>query len=222
MRLNERNICDGLDLLRAIETNSAAATFLDPQYRELLDKMAYGNEGERQAGRHAQVQMTAEVIAEFATEIARIVRPSGHVFQWVDKHGIINYAAAPTFALDWIVDAVTWDKTRIGMGYRTRKRSEHLLIHQKPPRRAKGIWTDHSIPDVWPERQPKGHPHAKPIDLMRRLVLAVTKPGDLIVDPCAGSFNLLGICQEAGRDFLGCDIVDVAAPLQEPPNDRAQ
>jgi site-specific DNA-methyltransferase (adenine-specific) len=214
MRLNSRNIGDGLDLLCGTETNFAAAVFFDPQYRALLDKMAYGNQL-KQVGRHNQVQMSAATIADFAIEIARIVRPSGHVFQWVDKLGIINYAAAPTFALDWVVDAITWDKVRIGLGYRTRKRSEHLLIHQKPPRRAKGIWTDHGIPDVWAEKQPKDHPHAKPIDLQRRLVLAVTKPGDLIVDPCAGSFNLLEICRETGRDFLGCDIVDATAPLRE-------
>ena len=214
MRLNTHNVGDGLDLLRGTETNSAAAVFFDPQYRALLDKMAYGNQL-KQVGRHAQIQMSTETIADFAIEIAKILRPSGHVFQWVDKLGIISYGAAPTFAIDWTVDAITWDKGRIGLGYRTRKRSEHLLIHQKPPRRAKGIWVDHGIPDVWCEKQPKGHPHAKPIELKRRLILAVTKPGDLIVDPCAGSFNLLDICRETDRDFLGCDIVDAAAPLRE-------
>jgi site-specific DNA-methyltransferase (adenine-specific) len=188
--------------------------FFDPQYRALLDKMAYGNQL-KQVGRHAQVHMSAETIAEFAAEISRILKPSGHIFQWVDKLGIINYAAAPTFALDWVVDAITWDKIRIGLGYRTRKRSEHLLIHQKFPRRAKGIWVDHGIPDVWCEKQPKGHPHAKPIDLQRRLLLSVTKPGDLIVDPAAGGFGLLGICREIGRNFLGCDINEAPEPQRE-------
>ena len=102
---------------------------------------------------------------------------------------------------------ITWDKLRFGMGYRARQRGEYLMICQKPPRRAKGIWRDHGIPDVWPEKKiTKRHPHAKPLELQSRILLAVTKQGDLVVDPCAGGYGVLEICQNAGRDFLGCDV----------------
>lgn len=59
---------------------------------------------------------------------------------------------------------VTWDKQRIGMGYRTRWRSEHLVVLQKAPRKAKGVWKVHTIPDVWRESVP-GHRrvHPKPV-----------------------------------------------------------
>ena len=43
-------IC-GLELLKQIEDSSIALCFFDPQYRGVLDKMKYGNEGERQKGR---------------------------------------------------------------------------------------------------------------------------------------------------------------------------
>ena len=33
------------------------------------------------------------------------------------------------------------------------------------------------------------HPHIKPAGLIRRLIAAVTAPGDLIIDPAAGSFR---------------------------------
>ena len=29
---------------------------------------------------------------------------------------------------------------------------------------------------------------------------------DLIIDPCAGSFIVLEVCQELNREFLGCDL----------------
>ena len=36
--------------------------------------------------------------------------------------------------------------------------------------------------------------------------MATTEKGDLIIDPCAGSFVVLEICQELEREFLGCDL----------------
>jgi site-specific DNA-methyltransferase (adenine-specific) len=207
MRLNAKNTADGYEMLRGIEAKSVALVFFDPQYRAILDKMSYGNEGARQGERSSQVQMSAVTISKFAAEIARVLRPSGHVCLWMDKFILCGYGAAPTFPLDWTVDLITWDKLRIGMGYRTRRRGEYLMICQKPPRRAKGIWEDHGIPDVWPEKKTaKSHPHAKPLELQSRILLAVTKRGDLVVDPCAGGYSVLEICRSTDRNFLGCDV----------------
>ena len=41
------SIC-GLELMRSLESQSIHLAFFDPQYRGVLDKMQYGNEGERQ------------------------------------------------------------------------------------------------------------------------------------------------------------------------------
>ncbi len=43
--LNQRNRCDGRELLAALEPESIPLCIFDPQYRGLLDKMRYGNEG---------------------------------------------------------------------------------------------------------------------------------------------------------------------------------
>ncbi|CAG8684870.1 13390_t:CDS:2, partial [Racocetra persica] len=50
------------------------------------------------------------------------------------------------------------------------------------------------------------HPHEKPAGLNKRLIEAVTQKGDLVVDPCAGSFTVLNSCLETKREFLGADI----------------
>ena len=94
------------------------------------------------------------------------------------------------------------------MGYRTRRRSEHLLVLQKPPRRAKGVWKRHDIPDVWqePAQRGGGGVHPKPVGLQGALIEAVSNPGDTVVDPAAGSFSVLDACRAHGRDFVGCDI----------------
>jgi DNA modification methylase len=42
--------------------------------------------------------------------------------------------------------------------------------------------------------------------LIERLIRATTKAGDLVVDPCAGSYVVLEACRVSGRQFVGCDL----------------
>ena len=101
---------------------------------------------------------------------------------------------------------VVWDKGKIGMGYRTRRKSEYLIVFQKSPVKAKACWTDHAIPDVWEEKTPKTHPHSKPVELQRRLIAATTVDGDVVLDPASGGFSVFEACKLLNRDFIGGDI----------------
>jgi site-specific DNA-methyltransferase (adenine-specific) len=208
--LNTKLKMDGLNLLKTLENNSINAVFFDPQYRGILDKMNYGNEGERQIERSKLVQMNERKIISFVREIDRTLKPSGHLFLWTDKfhlcEGIASWLKKTDLA---IVDMVVWNKGRIGMGYRTRRSSEYLLILQKTPIKSKGIWQVKNIPDVWTEKivsKNKRHPHQKPLELQKILIEAVSNLGDLIVDPAAGGYSVLEACLLSGRNFLGCDI----------------
>lgn len=199
----------GYDLLRSIEDESAALVILDPQYRGILDKMKYGNEGARQSERSALPQMSEREIARFVDESERVLRPSGHLFFWTDKYTIGSGSHLRYFHFMsklQIVDLIAWNKGRIGNGYRSRNTTEYLVVVQKQPIRAKNVWTDHGIPDSVTEKQGRSHPHAKPSAMTKRLILSVTRGGDLVVDPCAGGFGVLDICRETGRRFLGCDL----------------
>lgn len=207
-KLNNKILANGLDLLDNIEDKSIATAFFDPQYRGILDKLKYGNEGvNRGKARCDLKQMNEETIIKFIVELNRVLKESGHLFLWVDKfhlcQGILDWLHDTDLKL---VDMITWDKDRIGMGYRTRRKSEYLIVLQKNPVKAKGCWTDHSIPDVWKEKVAKTHPHSKPIELQRRLIAATTKPGDVVCDPAAGSFSVFEACKLLNRDFIGGDI----------------
>lgn len=209
IELNRKNRIDGLELLGQLNDGTVAACFFDPQYRGVLDHLSYGNEGvQRGKGRASLVQMPEETIRQFIHEIDRVVRPMGHLFLWVDKYhlcsGVLGWFEDTDFSL---VDMITWDKDRIGMGYRTRRKSEYLMVFQKKPLRAKDVWTDHSIPDVWTEKVGKTHPHSKPIELQKRLILATTREGDVVCDPASGGYSVLEACKEAGRAFIGGDIL---------------
>jgi len=51
-----------------------------------------------------------------------------------------------------------------------------------------------------------GHKSQKPIQLMEELVEKFTKPGQLIIDPFAGSGSTLVAAQKLGRQYIGIEI----------------
>ncbi len=208
-KFDRHNQGDGLKLLGDIAAEIAGVAFFDPQYRGVLDKLQYGNEGKgRQAGRVALTQMDPETIAEFLHGLDRALRPSGHLFLWMDKfhlcEGVRDWLDGTSLSM---VDLIVWNKDRIGSGYRSRRTSEYLMALQKEPKRAKGEWMDHGIPDVWTEKiDRKTHPHCKPVGLQQRLIESVTGEDELVLDPAAGSFSVMEAALRAGRKFLGTDI----------------
>ncbi len=200
---------DGLVFLSLLPEAAVPVAFFDPQYRGVLEKLKYGNEGELRGRRRAAlVQMSEETIVRFIRGIDRTLIPSGHLFLWIDKFHLCQDFRCWFDGTDLdVVDLVTWDKGTFGMGYRTRRRAEYCIVLQKKPRRAKGVWRVHTIPDIVDEKvDRKAHPHAKPVGLQGALMAAVSNAGDIVIDPAAGSFSVLDAARQQGRTFLGCDV----------------
>lgn len=217
--LNKPNKIDGMALLDFLCQNGSetvCATFFDPQYRGILDKLNYGNEGkERGKDRCSLQQMDNNTIVEFIKKINIVLQPSGYLFLWVDKfhlcEGINQWIEDTELS---VVDLITWDKEKIGMGYRTRRQAEYLLILQKAPIVVKDTWTNHSIPDIYREKIEKNHPHSKPVKLQQLLIEATTNEGDIVLDPAAGGYSVLFACLNCNRNFVGCDITtDIDKPI---------
>lgn len=208
IKINFKNRVDGLTLLHEVLPNSIKTAFFDPQYRGVLDKLKYGNEGvQRGKARHDLPQMSEKIIVEFILELNRVLQPSGHLFLWVDKfhlcQGVLEWFEKTDFNL---VDMIVWDKDKIGMGYRSRRKSEYLIVLQKKPVRAKDVWKDHSIPDVWIEKTVKTHPHSKPINLQKALIEATTSENDYVLDPASGGYSVYEACKLSNRNFIGGDL----------------
>jgi site-specific DNA-methyltransferase (adenine-specific) len=206
----KRNVAqrgDALDLLTSLPDACAALAFFDPQHRGVLDKLKFGNEGARQRERCALPAMDEDYIDACCREIARVLVPSGYCMHWLDTYGLCEAHHLRVADCLKSVDHIAWDNRRMGMGYRTRRRGDNLLVLQRPPVTAKN-WRDHGIPNRWDEKVDRRiHPHVKPIGLIERLIGAVTLPGDLVIDPAAGSFGVLHAALRLGREFIGCDAV---------------
>jgi len=219
IRFNAPNTMDGRTLLASLREGMVATCFFDPQYRGVLDKLRYGNEGARQKGRATLPQMSSDIICQFVTAISRMLRPTGCLFLWLDKFHLCETSVKRwiTETTLQVVDLITWDKQKMGMGYRTRRQCEYLVVLQKAPLQANRVWTRRDIPDIWTEKVPVNprFPHRKPLALQKSLILATTQRGDLVVDPAAGSYVVFEACQAVGRDFLGCDLREPPAAPEE-------
>ncbi len=51
-----------------------------------------------------------------------------------------------------------------------------------------------------------GYPTQKPEELLERILLASTNPGDVVADLCCGSGTTLAVAQRLGRRWIGCDL----------------
>ena len=86
LKPNARLKMDGLKFLSLLPESSIPVAFFDPQYRGVLEKLAYGNEGTGRGKRGAALEQMQETeIAKFVLGIDRALIPTGHLFLWVDK-----------------------------------------------------------------------------------------------------------------------------------------
>ncbi|PIS28553.1 site-specific DNA-methyltransferase [Candidatus Saganbacteria bacterium CG08_land_8_20_14_0_20_45_16] len=76
------------------------------------------------------------------------------------------------------------------------------------------IWTDITIP-YWSMAENTDHPTQKPEKLLAKIILASSKPGDLVFDPFLGSGTTSVVAKKLGRNYCGIEIDDYYACLAE-------
>ena len=67
------------------------------------------------------------------------------------------------------------------------------------------LWTDLTVP-FWSMPENTDHPTQKPEKLLAKLVLASSRPGDMVFDPFSGVGTSAVVAKKLGRRFLGVEI----------------
>jgi site-specific DNA-methyltransferase (adenine-specific) len=103
--------------------------------------------------------------------------------------------------------------------------NKQRAVFEGDGRRARSSTTDEptkGVPmgDVWEigviapvSRERTGYPSQKPEALLERIVLALSDPGDVVLDPYAGSGTTLAVAARLGRVFVGIDESEVALAI---------
>jgi len=101
---------------------------------------------------------------------------------------------------------IVWKKHNFGLGWAFRHQYELILVLEKG--KPKYNLTDFS--DVQTSshinHNKLNHPHQKPLDLLKKIILHSSKEGDLILDPFAGSGSTCKACNELNRKWIGIEL----------------
>lgn len=76
------------------------------------------------------------------------------------------------------------------------------------------IWTDITIP-FWSMPENTLHPTQKPEKLVAKILLASSKPGDIVLDPFLGSGTTSVVAKKLGRNYVGIEIDELYSCIAE-------
>src|SRR6188768_352159 len=166
---------------------------------------------------------------EWLQACRRVLKPAGTIWVIGSYHNIFRVGAIMQDLGFWILNDVIWRKTNPMPNFRGRRftNAHETLIWASREPGGKGytfnydqlkagnediqVRSDWTIPLCTGEERLKGkdgkklHPTQKPEGLLARVMLASTKPGDVILDPFFGSGTTGAVAKRLGRHFVGVE-----------------
>jgi modification methylase len=161
--------------------------------------------------------------------VRRVLKPAGTIWVIGSYHNIFRVGAIMQDLGFWILNDIVWRKTNPMPNFRGRRfqNAHETLIWASRDRNAKGYTFNYEAmkaanDDVqmrsdWlfpictgaerlrDESGDKLHPTQKPEALLARVMLASTKPGDVVLDPFFGSGTTGAVAKRLGRHFVGVE-----------------
>lgn len=167
-----------------------------------------------------------EFTREWMAECKRVLKPDGAMWVIGSYHNIFRVGSILQDLGFWILNDVVWVKNNPMPNFRgTRFTNAHeTLIWATPHKTGKYTFNYETMKKLNGGKQMRSdwnmniclgeerikdadgkslHNTQKPMDLLRRVILASTKPGDIILDPFMGSGTTAAAAKELGRNFIG-------------------
>ncbi len=167
-----------------------------------------------------------EFTKQWLAECKRILKPNGAMWTIGSYHNIFRVGAILQDMGFWILNDIVWVKTNPMPNFRgTRFTNAHeTLIWATPTKTGKYTFNYETMKKLNGGKQMRSdwglniclgeervkdsdgkslHNTQKPLDLLHRVILASTKPGDIILDPFMGSGTTAAAAIELGRQFIG-------------------
>lgn len=170
-------------------------------------------------------------------EARRILKPNGSIWVIGSYHNIFRVGSVLQDTGFWILNDIIWRKANPMPNFRgTRFTNAHetLIWAAKGEdarytfnyRAMKTLNDELQMRSDWlfpicagPERLKrngtKAHPTQKPEALLYRILLASTKPGDVVLDPFFGTGTTGAVAKRLGRDFIGIEREEVYVEVAE-------
>jgi site-specific DNA-methyltransferase (adenine-specific) len=144
-------------------------------------------------------------LSKTLSECARVLVPGGIIMVFADWRRMpdLGYIAS-TVGLRPST-CIAWVRTRPGTGGLFRASWDPILIVSRgvPSAIDRAAIRNVVVAD-YPSR--RGHPYEKPAEVFRHVFPRICRPGDLVMDPFAGSGVSKRVAEELGLRWAGCDI----------------
>lgn len=158
----------------------------------------------------------------------RLLKPNGAIWVIGSYHNIFRVGALLQDCGFWILNDVIWRKANPMPNFKgTRFTNAHeTLIWAARDDKARPTFNyeamkafndDLQMRSDWfipicsgaerlkDDAGEKAHPTQKPEALLQRVILATTKPGDVVLDPFFGTGTTGAVARQLGRHFIGCE-----------------
>lgn len=244
MPLNRVLVGNSIALMNSLPPESVDAVFADPPYNLQLGGNLLRPDNSKVDGvdndwdKFTDFAAYDQFTRDWLKAARRILKPDGCLWVIGSYHNIFRVGTALQDLGFWVLNDIVWRKSnpmpnfrgkrftnahetmiwcaksaegRPTFNYDTMKhlnddiqmRSDWLLPICSGGERLKG---DDGL---------KAHPTQKPESLLFRVIMASTKPGDIIVDPFFGTGTTGAVARRLGRNFIGMDQDPIYAKLAE-------
>ena len=226
---------DCVAALEALPTHSVDVIFADPPYnlqlggalhrpdQSLVD--AVDDEWDQFASFEAYDAFTRA----WLLACRRVLKPTGTLWVIGSYHNIFRVGSMMQDLNFWILNDIVWRKTNPMPNFKGRRfqNAHETMIWASPSAKAKGYTFNYdalkaSNDDVqmrsdWlfpicsggerlkGDDGKKAHPTQKPEALLARVIMASSKPGDIILDPFFGTGTTGAVAKRLGRHFVGIE-----------------
>jgi len=226
---------DCVAALEALPTHSVDVIFADPPYnlqlggalhrpdQSLVD--AVDDEWDQFASFEAYDAFTRA----WLLACRRVLKPTGTLWVIGSYHNIFRVGSMMQDLSFWILNDIVWRKTNPMPNFKGRRfqNAHETMIWASPSAKAKGYTFNYdalkaSNDDVqmrsdWlfpicsggerlkGDDGKKAHPTQKPEALLARVIMASSKPGDIILDPFFGTGTTGAVAKRLGRHFVGIE-----------------
>ncbi|WP_172300345.1 site-specific DNA-methyltransferase [Pseudoruegeria sp. HB172150] len=232
--LNEIIAGDCIEVMRSLPAGSVDLIFADPPYNLQLKSDLHRPDNSRVDAvddawdQFASFATYDQFTRDWLAAAKRLLRPNGAIWVIGSYHNVFRLGAELQNQGFWILNDVVWRKSNPMPNFRGMRltNAHETLIWASREEGAKYTFnyealkalndgvqmrSDWVIPlctgheRLKDDNGDKAHPTQKPEALLHRVLVATTKPGDVVLDPFFGTGTTGAVAKMLGRDFIGIE-----------------
>ena len=231
LELNNIHQGDCVELLKRIPDNSVDLIFADPPYNLQLNGDLFRPDTSKvdavddEWDKFDSFAEYDQFTNQWLTECHRVLKPTGSIWVIGSYHNIFRVGTALQNIGFWILNDIIWVKTNPMPNFKgTRFNNAHeTLIWATKSQSSKFTFHYHSMKVMNDDLQMrsdwvipicqgnerikvngmKAHSTQKPEELLYRVLISSSNPGDIVLDPFSGSGTTAAVAKRLDRNYIG-------------------